>query len=236
MFCRTRHAVTVLCAPNNRSPLCPAAAAAACCRQYSFPLPDPHVALSVIDNALVIHAVGAGVALVLDILSSSSQPLAPPLPLGRAPAAGAGRQGSSGPLSSGRQGSLDRPLSLSLSGRQGSAGSGGSLGGGGSGRGSGPHLHSLHGHAHGDGGAEDGAAPPPRDASPPKRASGTGVVPSGVVGGGGAFNHPTEHLEFLPGDLVLDRGTCTLCRLRLDLNSLAASCSERPVRLAQCIC
>jgi cystathionine beta-lyase len=40
--------------------------------------------LSVIDNALVLHTLDSGVALVLDVLSSSLQPLASPLPLGRA--------------------------------------------------------------------------------------------------------------------------------------------------------
>lgn len=53
-------------------------------RQHSFPLPSAAVVLSVIDNALVLHTLDSGVALVLDVLSSSLQPLASPLPLGRA--------------------------------------------------------------------------------------------------------------------------------------------------------
>ena len=51
-------------------------------RQHSFPLPSAAVALSVIDNALVLHTLDLGVALVLDVLSSSLTPLASPLPLG----------------------------------------------------------------------------------------------------------------------------------------------------------
>ena len=54
-------------------------------RQHSFPLPSASVALSVIDNAVVLHTLDSGVALVLDVLSASTHPLASPLPLGGAP-------------------------------------------------------------------------------------------------------------------------------------------------------
>jgi hypothetical protein len=54
-------------------------------RQHSFPLPSPLVALSVIDNAVVLHTLDSGVALVLDVLSASTHPLASPLPLGGVP-------------------------------------------------------------------------------------------------------------------------------------------------------
>jgi hypothetical protein len=58
-------------------------------RQHSFPLPSAAVTLSVIDNAIVVHTLDSGVALVLDVLSASTHPLASPLPLGGAPQAGA---------------------------------------------------------------------------------------------------------------------------------------------------
>lgn len=51
-------------------------------RQHSFPLPSASVAISVIDNALVLHTLDSGVALVLDVLSASTHPLASPLPVG----------------------------------------------------------------------------------------------------------------------------------------------------------
>jgi len=51
-------------------------------RQHSFPLPSTSVAISVIDNALVLHTLDSGVALVLDVLSASTHPLASPLPIG----------------------------------------------------------------------------------------------------------------------------------------------------------
>ena len=51
-------------------------------RQHSFPLPSASVAISVIDNALVLHTLDSGVALVLDVLSASTYPLASPLPIG----------------------------------------------------------------------------------------------------------------------------------------------------------
>ena len=51
-------------------------------RQHSFPLPSASVAISVIDNALVLHTLDSGVALVLDVLSASTHPLASPLPIG----------------------------------------------------------------------------------------------------------------------------------------------------------
>jgi hypothetical protein len=54
-------------------------------RQHSFPLPSASVALSVIDNAVVLHTLDSGVALVLDVLSASTHPLASPLPLGGMP-------------------------------------------------------------------------------------------------------------------------------------------------------
>jgi hypothetical protein len=54
-------------------------------RQHSFPLPSASVALSVIDNAVVLHTLDSGVALVLDVLSASTHPLASPLPLGGVP-------------------------------------------------------------------------------------------------------------------------------------------------------
>ena len=54
-------------------------------RQHSFPLPSASVALSVIDNSVVLHTLDSGVALVLDVLSASTHPLASPLPLGGIP-------------------------------------------------------------------------------------------------------------------------------------------------------
>ena len=54
-------------------------------RQHSFPLPSADIAVSVIDNALVLHTLDSGVALVLDVLSASTHPLASPLPLGGVP-------------------------------------------------------------------------------------------------------------------------------------------------------
>ncbi len=51
-------------------------------RQHSFPLPSAAVAVSVVDNALVLCTLDSGVALVLDVLSASMHPLASPLPLG----------------------------------------------------------------------------------------------------------------------------------------------------------
>jgi len=65
-------------------------------RQHTYPLPSSAIAMSVIDNALVLHTLDSGVALVLDILSASTHPLASPLPLGgvmvREPPAGSQAQ------------------------------------------------------------------------------------------------------------------------------------------------
>lgn len=51
-------------------------------RQHSFPVPSARVAISVVDNALVVITLDTGVGLILDVLSGSVQPLASPLPLG----------------------------------------------------------------------------------------------------------------------------------------------------------
>ncbi|KAK3271190.1 hypothetical protein CYMTET_20446 [Cymbomonas tetramitiformis] len=54
-------------------------------RQHTYPLYSRHVDLSIVDQALVVHNIDSGVVLVLDVLSSSTHPLASPLPLALPP-------------------------------------------------------------------------------------------------------------------------------------------------------
>lgn len=51
-------------------------------KERSFTLYSPAVALSVVDNALLVHAVDSTVTVLLDVGASSTHPVASPLPLG----------------------------------------------------------------------------------------------------------------------------------------------------------